>query len=281
MNNYFNVNVGANGVSYGLKSNPFQSAEPSEIIQAIKRARIVDIAANILLIVGAFFLVGTVGEFHLNWLIIGLIGAAIGAVLKFLARFKLPVRLEYTLDMFAGKAHAQRVKAWGTFLSCASVWQIVSAAAVADQRNNSGAATSFQRVALKTPGKMPFYIKANQPAICIKLKGERLIILPDTIISQRGGKFAAVDLSSVQIKPYTGEFIERGGVAPSDAEVVGQTWQYVNQDGSPDRRHSENTQLPVCLYGYVELSGSGLDVKLSCSKSSGIEGFTPDFQTAP
>lgn len=276
----FKVNVGAGGVSYS-SGDGSQNVTPAEITQAMKKARAVDIVGNVLLIVGAFFLVGTVGEFHVEWLIIGLVGAVIGGVLKFLARFKLPVILEYTLDAPTGEAHAQRVKAWSTFFSCAAVWQIVSATAVADQRNNAGAAASFQRIALKSLGKVPFYIKANQPAACVKLKGERLVILPDAIIYQRGGRFAAVELSSVQIKTYTGKFIERGGVAPSDAEVVEQTWQFVNQDGSPDRRHSDNAQLPVCLYGYVELSGSGLDVKLSCSKSDGIAVFTPDFQTAP
>ena len=281
MSNYFKINVSTNGVNYS-SGDGLQNVTTAEITQAMKKARIADIAANVLLIIGAFFLLGAVGEFHLNWLLIGLIGAAVGAVLKFLARFKLPVRLEYTLDTFAGEAHAQRLKAWNTFLSCSAVWEIVSVSAVSDQRNNSGAAVSFQRIPLKPSGKKPFYLSSNiNPIICIKLKGERLIILPDAIISQRGGRFAAVDLSSVQIKAYNGQFIERGGVTPPDAEIVEQTWQYVNQDGSPDRRHSENAQLPVCLYGYVELSGSGLSVKLSCSNSAVIKEFTPDFQAAP
>lgn len=278
----FTANVSERGVAYGSKNNPFQEVEYSEILRCMKTARAVDIAANVLLIAGAVYFIAFFNQgIKFNWLIIGIVGLVVGAVLKFLARFKLPVNLEYSLDAFASEAHRNRVKAWNTFLSCASVWQIVSATAISDQRNNSGALASIQRETIKRPVKTPFYIKANQPAVCIKLKGERLVILPDAIITQRGGKFAAADLGSVQIKVYSGKFVESTGAVPSDAEIIEQTWQFVNQDGSPDRRHAENAQLPVCVYGYLELSGSGLDVKLSCSRQNGIDGFSSNFQTAP
>lgn len=278
MANTINVKIDDNKVTY---SSGGASVDPAHILGSMKKARAVDIASNVLLIIGAVFLLAFVGKQVINWLVIGLIGVVGGAVLKYFARFKLPVQLEYSLNAFTGEAHKNRVKAWNTFLSCASVWEIVNATAISDQRNNSGALASIQRETIKRPGKTPFYIKANQPAVCIKLKGERLIILPDVIITQRGGKFAAADLGSVQIKVYSGKFVESTGAVPSDAEIVEQTWQFVNQDGSPDRRHSENAQLPVCVYGYLELSGSGLDVKLSCSRQNGIEGFAPNFQTAP
>ena len=35
---------------------------------------------------------------------------------------------------------------------------------------------------------------------------------------------------------------------PSDATVVGQTWQYVNKDGGPDRRFAHNPTRTVVLY---------------------------------
>lgn len=44
---------------------------------------------------------------------------------------------------------------------------------------------------------------------------------------------------------------------PHDAQVVDHTWQFVNKDGGPDRRFSSNYQIPVCLYGYIELATRG------------------------
>ena len=32
------------------------------------------------------------------------------------------------------------------------------------------------------------------------------------------------------------------------------TWQYVNKNGGPDRRFNNNRQLPIMLYGEVELT---------------------------
>ena len=40
---------------------------------------------------------------------------------------------------------------------------------------------------------------------------------------------------------------------PEDALVIGQTWQYVNLDGGPDRRFNDNYEIPVILAGVLTL----------------------------
>ena len=68
-------------------------------------------------------------------------------------------------------------------------------------------------------------------------------------------------------------FVERNGV-PKDAQVVGQTWQYVNKNGTPDQRFKNNKQIPVCLYGQVFLrSSSGLNVELQISNIQNARDF--------
>lgn len=64
---------------------------------------------------------------------------------------------------------------------------------------------------------------------------------------------------------YTKKFIESEAV-PKDTQIVGQTWKYVNKSGGPDRRFRDNRQLPICLYGRLELSSaSGLNTVLMYS----------------
>ena len=54
---------------------------------------------------------------------------------------------------------------------------------------------------------------------------------------------------------------------PSDARIIGQTWQYVNKKGGPDKRFKNNRQLPICAYSQLNLSTSdGLDVRFFSSK---------------
>lgn len=43
-------------------------------------------------------------------------------------------------------------------------------------------------------------------------------------------------------------------VVPSDARSVGQTWLYVNKDGSPDRRYRDNQVVPIVEYGELTFS---------------------------
>ncbi len=62
-------------------------------------------------------------------------------------------------------------------------------------------------------------------------------------------------------------FIENEAV-PSDANVVGSTWHYVNKSGGPDRRFNNNAQLPVVQYGVLMLKSSrGLNIHLHTSNA--------------
>ena len=63
------------------------------------------------------------------------------------------------------------------------------------------------------------------------------------------------------------EVIEDKAV-PKDSQVVGQTWQYVNKSGGPDKRFKNNRRLPICLYGELELhSASGLNTVIMFSNA--------------
>lgn len=69
------------------------------------------------------------------------------------------------------------------------------------------------------------------------------------------------------------QFIEESGV-PGDATVVGHTWPYVNRSGGPDRRFSNNPQLPICMYDELHFrTASGLNEVVQLSRSGIGEGF--------
>ena len=92
-----------------------------------------------------------------------------------------------------------------------------------------------------------------------------MLILPDKIIIIRGTKVGAVNYSDLQIQVSSINFVESDPV-PEDAQVIGQTWQYVNKNGTPDKRYKNNRQLPICLYGVVRLkSVSGINTEIYVS----------------
>jgi hypothetical protein len=60
-------------------------------------------------------------------------------------------------------------------------------------------------------------------------------------------------------------FVEQDAV-PSDAQVVDQTWRYVNRNGGPDRRFNNNRQIPIVLYAELHLtSPRGLNIVVESS----------------
>lgn len=66
---------------------------------------------------------------------------------------------------------------------------------------------------------------------------------------------------------HTTRFIEDERI-PKDAQVIGQTRQYINKSGGPDRRFKNNRQMPVCLYGEIALTAdSGLNTVIIFSNA--------------
>lgn len=250
-----------------------QPAELSDMLKDLKKAHSADSIGTAFIWIGSiltFMLMPNSGK---TWpaMVVTFLILIGGIVLKVFARTKLSVSLEYDLDEDITNQHNARIAAWQNFFSSAYKWQIITSAAVTNQKINAGATSSVSRVGVAMSKKAPFYIKTNTPVAVLNLKSVKLLILPDKMIIIKGGKFGAADYSDISISTRKGRFIESQNV-PRDAEVVGHTWQYVNKNGSPDKRYNNNRQIPVCLYGYVTIrSGSGLEIQLCCSNNSKID----------
>ena len=50
-------------------------------------------------------------------------------------------------------------------------------------------------------------------------------------------------------------FYEKSSI-PSDAEKVDETWEYVNKDGSPDRRFNNNRRISIMKYCEIEIESN-------------------------
>lgn len=77
----------------------------------------------------------------------------------------------------------------------------------------------------------------------------------------------AIGYSNLQISQGFTRFIEEESV-PFDAVIVDRTWRFLNKSGGPDRRFSNNRQLPILQLGVLALmSSSGLNIQLNPSNS--------------
>jgi hypothetical protein len=106
------------------------------------------------------------------------------------------------------------------------------------------------------------------------LTGGDMYIYPGFVLYRESKQaFALIDFRDVTLRFVTTHFTESDPV-PSDSLIVGQTWAKCNKDGSPDRRFSNNYQIPLVLYGTLMFSTrDGLDVRYICSNARSGEEF--------
>ena len=120
-------------------------------------------------------------------------------------------------------------------------------------------------------------MKTNVPTACMILSKKKIIFLPDKIFIIKNNKIGISIYKDLYIDQNYSRFIENEGV-PSDTEIIAYTWQYVNKNGSPDRRFKNNKQLPICKYGNLRISdGSNLNIEIMCSDYSKSKLFSQTF----
>ena len=186
-------------------------------------------------------------------------------VVKLVYRYLGRIRIFYEYDEDGAAKRDNIYRIVECFSSCASLWQVNDVYANENRRTHAGTAQSISRKQIKIEKKKPYFLATNETCYYVKLKKEKLYILPDMVIFLSGKNVGAVDLSDISMKFGSTRFVEQG-MGPSDAKIVDNTWKYVNNNGTPDRRYSGNRRLPVCLYATVDLStNNGMNIQLQLS----------------
>jgi hypothetical protein len=102
---------------------------------------------------------------------------------------------------------------------------------------------------------------------------QTLYFFPDRLLVYDSNGVGAVPYTDLDASSSQVQFREDRGV-PSDGEVIGNTWLYVNRNGGPDRRFRNNREIPIVLYGQLSLeSASGLKEVFQASKPTTVDGL--------
>lgn len=167
------------------------------------------------------------------------------------------VRLNYTMDQNWKNYANTRMAPFTYMVKCAQVWEITSSSSHYGQEKkyHAGCGVSINRKKIRIDRKLPFPFKTNVNGYVLNLNNVKFAFLPDCVYAIKGGKCQALSYEQIKWRISMTNFVENDG-APPDSQVVGQTWQYVNKNGGPDRRFSYNPQYPICRYGELDITFS-------------------------
>jgi hypothetical protein len=147
------------------------------------------------------------------------------------------------------------------------IWSTPLERAESDWKRNAGASKRIQRQRISLGKDKPALVKSNVDFLLLPLGKKTFYLTPDAILVTAGTTVAGFAYADIEFTFRDARFIEEE-TPPADAVVVDQTWRYVNRKGGPDLRFHNNRQLPICLYGEINLrSVSGVNERIQCSRA--------------
>lgn len=206
-----------------------------------------------------------------------LLAAAGWAVGAYLDSYRRASVVYYDVEAEAFKSYQELVETFDRLAACGGKWHVAAGGAVRDMhtwKTNAGASHLVSKSPTQLNYSLPSVLKSNITPPSIGVGKQTLFLLPDVALLEHGGRFGAIAYADLVISHQLSRFIEEGPV-PNDAEIVGQTWRYVNKNGGPDRRFNDNRQIPVVLYEAMHLkSAGGLNELVEFSKTGVVMPFS-------
>lgn len=191
----------------------------------------------------------------------------------------LVLNVDFAISDEAKSAFTELTNAFNRVSVCARIWDLTFTQTVDRYRTRSAASqtldmrlVSFARVddsVMATEFNPPYFKNAN---------GADLLLYPAFVAARVEGRFALLDIRRIDITTEITRFLVHDGDVPSDAQVVGNTWQYVNKDGNPDRRFSNNPTIPLAQYCKIFFKGEGLNEAWMVSNANVGVAFGEAFQ---
>jgi len=181
---------------------------------------------------------------------------------------KMLISVEYNFDDENARYYELINNFLHTIASSKGLWLIETEYRNIDEKRNAGVKSLVDRLPISITKKVPFYLKINTECNCLNIKDKEFYFLPNKVLVHDKAK--TIGLNFQELNFYFGEntYVEAQG-APSDSEIIGYTYRYVNKKGGQDRRYKDNPQYPRCLYGTIDIKNEdGLNLSILLSSKS-------------
>ena len=241
----------------------FENFEPNsncdEFISKINQFRKVNLLISVLIIVLTILL----SVLLLNPLVL-VAGVAVFGVYTLYKNLKIRIPVEYDFD----EANAQYYENINNLFKEISQTQKLWLIEAISKDYNAVSNNYIEKLPIKITKKLPYYLKTNIKCYCMKVKNKEFYFLPNKVLIEDSRRTLGINFSELLFEFGELECIERQ-VIPSDSEISGYSYQYVNKNGEPDKRYKNNPKYPKCLYGTIDIKNQdGLNLSLLLSSKN-------------
>ena len=143
------------------------------------------------------------------------------------------------------------VKACGILASSEKIWRRSKPGDPRKPASGAGERANVRVGRLEKPG-----METNVDVHGIDSGETAAFFFPEAFLVLEDDRYRAFSYKSLRVVFTSAKIVEPGEIL-SDTEVLGETYQYVLADGTPDRRFGSNPRLPEVLYGDLDLSAEG------------------------
>lgn len=212
--------------------------------------------------------------------IAGGIGVVLGIAASVFESRRRTVKIFYDFEADDTSSFSKLVQAINHLAECNRLWVYVDSrdlTSTHESKINAGASSLVNREPATVGTGTPPWVETNVTIPTLKARGITAYFMPDCILVYDSTGVGCVEHASLSFSTSSERFIEDGQVPP-DTDVVDSTWKYANKRGGPDRRFKNNREIPICLYGKLDLSTStGLLYHLQTSKKDAPKNFSKQY----
>lgn len=265
-------------------ANELGTTSSNELLQHLQRSTKLP-RTDVGVLVGTTFLVALLILVDVKLsCIIGAAGLIVSALVHKWEMARRELALDFAMDVETLNAYRKLVDGLNELAKCSAVWmhRKTTFANGHQQKVNAGASRLVERIRIQvgSTARMP-WIQCDFPIPILKCGRQVNYFLPNGIYVFEGKDVGHVAYEELRVTGLGTQRHIESGTVPTDAEVVDQTWRYANKDGGRDRRFSNNHQIPVCLYGQLEVTSvSRLHWRLETSNAEAADRCADKLQAA-
>lgn len=189
---------------------------------------------------------------------------------------EVQINVDSSLSEVEKSAYRKLCEKFEKLLATEKIWMIDSSTTA---QGKAWAGTSLTRHAATIYVGVFDFLKSDFDIPVLDAGSVRYYIYPKFIIRTKSVTDFEVYPLTQRSVTYSNVNFQEDEEMPTDALFIKNTWQYVNKDGTPDRRYANNRQLPVLKYGYLYLNTGMFRSLFMLSNNSATEEFAKAYSS--